>query len=61
MQKLDLDDQRTQILIMAHTKELANQTFKVVKGIGLYLKCSCHVCTGGTKVMDDKNHLKEGA
>lgn len=61
LQKLDSDDQRTQILIMAHTKELANQIYDVVKGIGLYLKCSVHVCTGGTKVVDDKTRLKEGA
>lgn len=51
---------KIQALILAPTRELAGQIHKVVEGLGMYLKIKAHLCTGGTKVLTDKQKLKEG-
>ena len=60
LQNIDFEDLKTQALIIAPTRELAIQIFEVVKALGVYLKASVHLCTGGTQVADDKKKLKEG-
>merc|ERR1712194_187842 len=42
------------------TRELANQSHKVVCSIGDYLNVVCHACIGGTKVSDDIDILRKG-
>ncbi|KAK1937551.1 putative eukaryotic translation initiation factor 4A [Babesia divergens] len=49
-----------QILILAPTRELAQQIQKVVLALGDYLKVQCHACVGGTVVRDDVHKLKAG-
>jgi translation initiation factor 4A len=46
--------------MLAPTRELANQIYKVVLALGDYLKVKCHACIGGTKVQDDIGRFKEG-
>ncbi|KAK2195341.1 bifunctional ATP-dependent RNA helicase eIF4A [Babesia duncani] len=49
-----------QTLILAPTRELAQQIQKVVLALGDYLKVQCHACVGGTVVRDDIHKLKAG-
>merc|ERR1712166_1427054 len=49
-----------QALILAPTRELAQQIQKVVLALGDYLKIKCHACIGGTSVRDDIDRLRDG-
>lgn len=60
IQKINLDRNQTQALILAPTRELAQQIQKVTCALGDYLKVKCHACVGGTDVREDINKLKEG-
>ena len=51
---------RSQALILAPTRELAQQIQKVVLALGDYLGVKCHSCIGGTKVRDDIAKLQAG-
>lgn len=50
----------TQALILAPTRELAQQIQKVTSAIGDYMKVKVQACVGGTAVRDDIQILKEG-
>lgn len=60
LQRLDVEVQECQALILAPTRELAQQIQKVVSAIGDYMKVKVHACVGGTAVRDDINTLREG-
>jgi translation initiation factor 4A len=49
-----------QALILAPTRELAQQIHRVVTQIGQYLKINCHACIGGTVVREDIRILERG-
>jgi len=59
LQRMDFNLQSCQCLMLAPTRELANQIHKVVLALGDYLKVKCHVCIGGTSV-DDIDALRQG-
>lgn len=59
LQKLDKKS-TTQALILAPTRELAQQIHKVVKNLGDFLNITVHACIGGTRVRDDVDKLKDG-
>jgi translation initiation factor 4A len=61
LQRIDLNLKATQALILAPTRELAQQIQKVVVALGDYLNVECHACIGGTNVREDMEKLKEGA
>ncbi|KAG8900182.1 translation initiation factor eIF4A [Tulasnella sp. 408] len=61
LQKLDTSIKGTQALILAPTRELAQQIQKVVIALGDYLNVECHACIGGTNVREDMQKLQEGA
>ena len=50
----------TQALILAPTRELAQQIQKVVIALGDYMSIECHACVGGTNVREDMAKLQEG-
>ena len=50
----------TQALILAPTRELVQQTQKVVLEIGKYMNIKCCACIGGTKVVVDVETLENG-
>lgn len=50
----------TQALILSPTRELAQQTQKVVRALGDFLGVTSHACVGGTLVRDDIRTLREG-
>eukprot|EP01111_Echinosteliopsis_oligospora_P015251 TRINITY_DN596_c0_g1_i1.p1 TRINITY_DN596_c0_g1~~TRINITY_DN596_c0_g1_i1.p1 ORF type:complete len:407 (-),score=68.45 TRINITY_DN596_c0_g1_i1:179-1399(-) len=61
LQRLDFSLPECQALILAPTRELAQQIQKVVDALGDYLGAKCHACIGGTRVSDDIAKLKNGA
>ena len=60
LQKLDPNVKACQALILAPTRELAQQIQKVVVAIGDFMNIECHACIGGTSVRDDMKALQEG-
>jgi len=60
LEKLDLSLNRTQALVLAPTRELAQQIQKVVLALGDYLKAECHACIGGTAISADLKKLDQG-
>ncbi|CAF4867316.1 unnamed protein product, partial [Rotaria sp. Silwood1] len=49
-----------QALILAPTRELAQQIQKVVLALGDYMNITCHACIGGNRVNDDIRRLESG-
>lgn len=60
LQRLDFSQPDCQALILAPTRELAQQIQKVVVALGDYLNAKCHACIGGTRVSDDITKLRNG-
>lgn len=53
LQNIDTSINKVQALILAPTRELAQQIQKVVVQLAEYMGLNCHICIGGTKVKDD--------
>jgi len=60
LQRLDTSVQECQALILAPTRELAQQIEVVMSSLGDYLEIKCHACVGGTSVRDDITLLSAG-
>ena len=60
LQQLDLTNPDTQALILSPTRELADQTRKVMLALGDYLDITVHMCVGGTQVKEDQRVLAKG-
>ncbi|XP_040565892.1 eukaryotic initiation factor 4A-I [Lepeophtheirus salmonis] len=60
LQKIDISMNRTQALILAPTRELAQQIQKVVLSLGDFLKATCYACIGGRSISSDIRALEHG-
>lgn len=60
LQVLDLSSTETQVLILSPTRELAEQTQKVLLALGDYMNVKCHACIGGKSVGEDMKRLEHG-
>jgi len=60
LQKLDVSVRQCQALLLAPTRELAQQIQKVVVALGDYMKIECMACIGGTLVREDMRKLEGG-
>ncbi|XP_065887274.1 eukaryotic initiation factor 4A-I-like [Dysidea avara] len=60
LQQLEITSKNCQALVLAPTRELAQQIQKVVIALGDYLEVQCHACIGGTNVRDDQRKLEMG-
>jgi len=60
LQRIDYGFKACQALILAPTRELAQQIQKVALALGDYHKVKAHSCIGGTSVRDDIDKLREG-
>jgi len=60
LNNLDFSVQECQGLVLAPTRELAQQIEKVMRHLGDYLKVKCHACVGGTSVREDARILGAG-
>uniref|UniRef100_A0AAQ4P0B2 ATP-dependent RNA helicase n=1 Tax=Gasterosteus aculeatus aculeatus TaxID=481459 RepID=A0AAQ4P0B2_GASAC len=53
LQQIDVEMKSTQALVLAPTRELAQQIQKVVLALGDYMGANCHACIGGTNVRSE--------
>ncbi|KPJ06472.1 Eukaryotic initiation factor 4A [Papilio machaon] len=60
LQQIDTSIRECQALILAPTRELAQQIQKVVIALGDHLNAKCHACIGGTNVREDMRQLESG-
>jgi len=60
LQMVDTNIRECQALILAPTRELAQQIQKVVMALGDYMGAQCHACIGGTSVREDMRKLESG-
>merc|ERR1712198_45597 len=60
LQQIDISLRETQALVLAPTRELAQQIQKVVIALGDYMEAQCHACIGGTNVREDIARLSSG-
>ena len=60
LQSLDYNITECQALVLAPTRELAQQIEKVMRALGDYLQVKCHACVGGTSVREDTRILQAG-
>merc|ERR1719263_1714213 len=60
LQIIDLHNRNCQVLILAPTRELAQQIHKVTIHLGNYMKVTSHVCVGGTVVREDIRKMQDG-
>ncbi|XP_071519761.1 eukaryotic initiation factor 4A-I-like [Panulirus ornatus] len=60
LERIDTNSNETQALIIAPTRELAQQIQKVVLSLGDYMNVSCHACIGGTNLREDMRRLEKG-
>jgi translation initiation factor 4A len=60
LQRIDMNPKACQSLILAPTRELAQQIQKVALALGDYQRVKCHACIGGTSVREDIDKLREG-
>uniref|UniRef100_A0A1W7R9F4 Eukaryotic initiation factor 4A n=1 Tax=Hadrurus spadix TaxID=141984 RepID=A0A1W7R9F4_9SCOR len=60
LQQIDTGVRECQALILAPTRELAQQIQKVVIALGDYMNAQCHACIGGTNVREDLRKLEMG-
>ena len=61
LQQIDQRKNGCQIMIMAHTKELARQICTVCSNIGKYVKANYVLCTGGVNIHDSKKYITSRA
>ncbi|RZS11766.1 hypothetical protein BHM03_00043130 [Ensete ventricosum] len=60
LQQLDYGLVQCQALVLAPTRELAQQIEKVMRALGDYLGVKVHACVGGTSVREDQRILSSG-
>ncbi|XP_014666414.1 PREDICTED: eukaryotic initiation factor 4A-I-like [Priapulus caudatus] len=60
LQQVDISVRECQALILAPTRELAQQIQKVVIALGDYMSAQCMACIGGTNVREDMRKLELG-
>ncbi len=60
LQQVDIELNECQALVLAPTRELAQQIQKVVLALGDYMDAQCHACIGGTNVREDLRKLSQG-
>lgn len=60
LQKLDVSKREVQALVLAPTRELAQQIQKVLVALGDFMNVECHASIGGINVREDARKLEEG-
>ncbi|KAJ3585761.1 hypothetical protein NHX12_014480 [Muraenolepis orangiensis] len=61
LQQINVEQKTTQALVLAPTRELAQQIQKVIMALGDYMGAGCHACIGGTNVRAESNKLQSEA
>uniref|UniRef100_A0A667ZQE5 RNA helicase n=1 Tax=Myripristis murdjan TaxID=586833 RepID=A0A667ZQE5_9TELE len=61
LQQIDVATKASQALVLAPTRELAQQIQKVILALGDYMGATCHACIGGTNVRNEVQKLQAEA
>jgi len=61
LQILERNTRETQVLVLSPTRELAEQTSRVVSALGDFMNVRCHACVGGKSMGRDIQALDGGA
>uniref|UniRef100_A0A9J8BTD7 ATP-dependent RNA helicase n=1 Tax=Cyprinus carpio carpio TaxID=630221 RepID=A0A9J8BTD7_CYPCA len=61
LQQIDIELRGSQALVLAPTRELAQQIQKVILALGDYMGATCHACIGGTNVRNEVQKLQAEA
>ncbi|CAK6981694.1 eukaryotic translation initiation factor 4A1A [Scomber scombrus] len=61
LQQIDVELKGTQALVLAPTRELAQQIQKVILALGDYMGASCYACIGGTSIRSEVQKLQAEA
>ena len=60
LQRIDMEKKNCQALVLAPTRELAQQIVRVISSLGDFLSVKVHACVGGTAVREDMRILQAG-
>jgi ATP-dependent RNA helicase len=60
LQSINTSSNETQALVLSPTRELAEQTQKVVLALGDFMNVQCHACIGGKSIGEDIRRLDYG-
>mmetsp|Transcript_11616 Transcript_11616/g.14515 ORF Transcript_11616/g.14515 Transcript_11616/m.14515 type:complete len:411 (-) Transcript_11616:297-1529(-) len=60
LQILDEKMKETQVVVLSPTRELAEQTQRVIQSLGDYMNVTCHPCIGGKSLGADLKALEQG-
>jgi len=60
LQILDTTSNETQVLTLSPTRELAEQSQKVILALGDFMNVQCHACIGGKSIGEDIRRLDYG-
>lgn len=60
LQQLNVSVRECQALVLAPTRELAQQIVKVISSLGDFMSIKIHACVGGTAVREDVRTLQDG-
>lgn len=60
LQLLDETSRDSQVLIVSPTRELAEQSQRVVQSLGDFMNVNCHACIGGKSLGNDLKELERG-
>jgi len=60
LNQIDVTSSASQALMLSPTRELAQQTHRVVEALGRYLKITCTCCIGGTNMRDKRAEFERG-
>merc|ERR1740138_1787658 len=60
LQCIDTTSNETQALVLSPTRELAEQSQKVMLALGDYMNVQCHACIGGKSIGEDIRRLDYG-
>ena len=60
LQVVEEDVRAPQALILSPTRELADQTGKVLQALGDYMNVNIQICIGGKSVQEDEFRLEHG-
>ena len=60
LSRIDTTRNEVQMVVISPVRELADQTYKVAKGVGLHMGLRVHLATGGPPVSEDLSVLQQG-
>eukprot|EP00178_Gracilaria_changii_P009821 TRINITY_DN2852_c0_g1_i1.p1 TRINITY_DN2852_c0_g1~~TRINITY_DN2852_c0_g1_i1.p1 ORF type:complete len:395 (-),score=84.70 TRINITY_DN2852_c0_g1_i1:44-1228(-) len=60
LQLIDPSELKVQAMIVAPTRELADQIKEVITALGVFLGIKVHLCIGGTNVQEDRKIFQDG-